>query len=169
MKTNSSLLLGLTIAAALVSSSTLLAQGGMGGCNTPCWNNTGMMGSGSCGMGAGPGRMRGGGPMGVDPVLVEQQLAQQKLALAITGAQEAAWNQYADAIKGKTALRTAHRQAMLSAAPTLEERLAFRQQGLEQQLQALRATRTLYQALTPEQQTKAGVLLTRSGGRQGNW
>ena len=150
MKQTTKRILGIAAASALVIGATtgVFARGGFG----PGWGgHHGMMGGPG-----GPGRMMGGDPV----AYAEQRLARQKTTLGITPEQEAAWNIYADAVKGKAGLMVAHRQVMFSSGGvTAEQRQAFHQQGLAQMQQLTAAGRGLQAVLTPEQQTRFGGLI----------
>ncbi|MCB1829876.1 MAG: Spy/CpxP family protein refolding chaperone [Chromatiaceae bacterium] len=186
MKQTTKRYLGIAAASALVIgvASGVFAQAGFGpgygpGLGQGCGGPGGMMGGPGGMMGnpgrmpAGPGRMMGGprgmrGPGGGpgcmqsgDPVAsTEQRLSGLKSALEITADQEAAWNAYAEAVKGKAGLMLDHRQNMMgSAGVAPEQRFAYRQQGLEQMQRVTTTGRDLYNVLTPEQQTRAGNLL----------
>ena len=158
MKQTTKRYLSIAAASALVVgvATGVLARGGFGPGFGPGWGgHHGMMG--------GPGGMHGrnGGPgwmMSGDPVAyADRQLAELKTELAITADQEAAWNAYAAAVKGKAAVMLSHRQTMLdSGAMNPELRFAFHQQGMAQMQQVTSARRDLYAVLSPEQQSRAG-------------
>lgn len=164
MKQTTKRYLGIAAASALVIgvATAGFAQGGFGpGFGQGCAGPGGMM-SRPGGMMGGPGRMRGGPGymMSGDPVAsAEQQLAGLKTRLGITTDQEGAWNAYAEAVKGKAGVMLVHRQTMLgSAGVAPEQRLAFRQEGLEQMQRVATAGHDLYNVLTPEQQATFGNL-----------
>lgn len=169
MTTTSKRLITLGAAALLAAASATgaYAWGGFGpGGGKPCW--------GGPGGGGGPGAMRGmgGGPgwMMADPAYTEQALTEQKTQLGITADQEAAWNAYQEAVKAQSGLRASHRQMWLAGPVTAEQRFNMRQQGLEQMQKLNQASRDLYGALTPEQQSRADTLLGFGGGRRwGPW
>jgi len=182
MKQTNKRYLGIAAASALVIgvATGALAQGVFGpGFGQGCAGPNGMMGGPGgmmgrpCGMMGNPGRMMGGpggmrgpggGPgcmMSGDPVAsTEQQLSGLKSTLEISADQEPAWNAYAEAVKGRAGLMLAHRQTMMgSAGIAPEQRLAFRQQGLQQMQRITATSRDLYNVLTPEQQTTFGNLM----------
>jgi hypothetical protein len=118
----------------------------------------------------GPGGMHGMGGSGRlmkgNPAAnVEQRLTKLKGTLDITADQEAVWNAYAAAVEGRVGLMQAHRQSMLnSGPPSPEQRLAFHQQGFNQMQQVRQARQDLLQVLTPEQQSRAGKLISLKCG-----
>ena len=113
------------------------------------------------GMMGGPRMMGGPGMMGT-PTDTAKRLGQVKAELAITAAQEDAWNAYQQAVVTQSALMNAHRQTMWNGPmpPSVDQRTAMHQQGAAPMQQRLKATQELYQVLTPEQQTKANTLLS---------
>ena len=142
-------------ALAIGVTTTIIARPGFG----PGWTgHHGMMGGprGMHGMG-GPGWMMSGDPT----TNVAQRLTELKGSLDITADQEAAWNAYAAAVEGRVGLMQAHRQSMLnSGPPSPEQRLAFHQQGFNQMQQVRHTRQGLLQVLTPEQQSRAGNLIS---------
>lgn len=109
----------------------------------------GMMMSGS---GGGRGMMMGGYTAGY----ADQQLADLKSTLGITTDQEAAWNRYANAVKGRASLMQSHRQQMFtSGTVSPDQRLSFHQQGLEQMKQVNASRQDLFNTLTPQQRASA--------------
>ena len=152
MKQTTKYILGVAAASALIIGATsgVFARGGFG----PGWGgHHGMMG--------GPGGMRGGPGMmmGSDPVAyTDQRLTKLKTTLDITPEQESAWSTYAEALKGRAGLMTAHRQAMFGGTVSPEQHLSFHQQGMVQMQKVTDASSGLYAVLTPEQQAKAGNL-----------
>lgn len=126
---------------------------GMGG--GPGWGPGHMMGHR---FGPGPGF----GPGGAENpgAFVENRLAALKSELAITPAQEAAWNAYAEQAKLQADAMQKLRNTMRgSTSATLPERLELRDR-MHQQRQAQAETMTqkikdLYAALTPEQKSIA--------------
>jgi hypothetical protein len=102
-----------------------------------------------------------------DPSFVDQQLSRQKTDLGITAEQEGAWSSFAETIKAQAQLRSAHRQHWMAGSVPTDQQFAMHQQGLEQMLKVNQATRSLYAALTPEQQAKAGALAGLPGCRRG--
>lgn len=172
MKQSNRRILGIVAASALTigTVSAVLAHGGAGPGAGQGWNGQpGMMG-GPNGMMGGPNGMRGGpngmmgGPgrmMGSDPVAhMDQRLTAMKSRLGITPEQEPAWDDFATALRSGAAMMGAHRQAMMGGEPvTQEQRLAFRQQGMGQMQQMAAAGEALYQALTPEQRSRAGRMM----------
>jgi hypothetical protein len=151
---------GIAAAAALVIgvANGVYAHGGYG-------PGFGPDGGGRHGMMGRPGGMHPHGrigPMGggYPTAYTEQGLDQLKTTLGIAAEQEAAWNAYVDAVKGKAALRDAHRQARFAnAGVTPDERLKFHEEGLAQMQKVVGAGRDLYAVLTPEQQARAGGLI----------
>lgn len=128
----------------------MMGRGGMGGC--PMMG--GMMGQGGQGM-MGHGMMMDHGPM------IEARLAYLKADLAITDAQAAAWNVYADAVRARAASRHSTRTEMMETmkSATLPERIAARLKAMETMVESLKvlkpATEALYGVLTEEQRKKA--------------
>jgi LTXXQ motif family protein len=112
------------------------------------------------------GRMGMGDWIGCIPVAhVEGHLAFLKTELGITDAQTSQWNAFADAVRAQSAtLRKAHENMMKAERPaTMPDRLARMEQMLSTRLDALKAIeaplRTLYSALSPDQQKKAEELM----------
>jgi hypothetical protein len=141
MKRQSKSIIVILGAAALITGATgaAFAYGGYG----PGW-------------GGHPGRMGGpGAMMGGYYGYTDQQLATLKQSLAITSAQESAWNDYAQALQAQSDLMQAHRQAMfVNGMPSVDKRLAFHQQGLAQMQRVVDARRALFATLTPQQQAQ---------------
>lgn len=133
----------------------MMGRGGMGGC--PMMG--GMMGQGGQGM-MGPGMMGHGMMMDHGP-MIEARLAYLKADLAITDAQAAAWNVYADAVRARAASRHSTRTEMMETmkSATLPERIAARLKAMETMVESLKvlkpATEALYGVLTEEQRKKA--------------
>jgi hypothetical protein len=131
------------------------SQGGMmGGC--PMMG--GMMGRGMGGL------MRHGMLMGSGPMM-EGRLAFIKADLAITAAQEQAWNAYADAVRARhTAMQDVH-DNMVKAMDTGNalERMDAHIKAMEAMVDSLKAlkpaTEALYSVLTDEQKKEADQLL----------
>ena len=158
----------------------VLAHGGFGPGAGPGWGgHHGMMGmpggmhrfGGPAGMMGKPGAMYGqgrgpAGMMGSDPAtVIDRRLTELRSIIGITEEQEAVWNAYADAVKSRAGVMQSHRQLMHGGEPvTPEQRLAFHQQGLDQMQKITTASRDLYSTLTPEQQTKAGNLISMHHG-----
>ena len=161
MKQTTKQFLGIAAASALAIgvANGVFAHGGFGPGYGPNWGgHHGMMGgpAGMQGPYSGIGRMGGGYPT----AYTEQQLDQLKVTLGITADQEAAWNAYADAVKGKAELRDAHRAARFgTASVTPDERLKFHEEGLAQMQKVVDASRDLNGVLTPEQKAKSGGLI----------
>ncbi len=158
------LALGVAYALALGAAASVLAAGSQGG--NPC---PGMMGGPGRMMGMGPGMMgMGPGMMGMMGSVADttDRLAQIKNELGITPAQEQAWKAYTQAITNQSALMNAHRQAMWNGnmPPPPDQRATMRQQGWQTMQQTRQATQDLYQALTPDQRSKADNLLAFQPG-----
>jgi len=157
MKQSTQRTLAIIGAAALIigAGSAVFAQG-FGPGYGPGWGgHRGMMGGpgGFYGPGGGRGLMMGGYPA----AYTDQQLADLKATLGITPDQEAAWNRYIDAVRGRAELMQSHRQQMFATGPlSPDQRLAFHQQGLEQLQKLTAARRDLYDTLTPQQRAAAG-------------
>jgi hypothetical protein len=106
---------------------------------------------------------------------VEAQLAYEKTALKITGAQQAQWDAYADVRRKQAremdqsieALRAQRASMPREQRPTAIERLERGQQRLAAALQRanelLAVEKPLYAALTPEQQKVADRILAPRG------
>jgi hypothetical protein len=126
---------------------------------------SGMMGY--PGMMGGQGMMGGPGMMGASPADTAARLDTMKQELAITPAQDAAWNAYQQAVINQSALRDAHRQTMWNdqTPPTADTRVAMQQQGWPMMQQTAQSADALYRTLTPEQQSKANGLLAFQPGR----
>jgi len=156
MKQSNTSLAGLIVVSALAlgAATAAFAAGSQGTGGYP-----GMMGG--PGMMGDPGMMGGPGMMGT-PADTAKRLDQVKAELAITPAQEDAWNAYQQAMVTQSALMNAHRQTMWNGSmpPSVGQRTDMHQQGFATMQQRLKATRDLYQVLTPEQQTKANTLLS---------
>lgn len=135
----------------------------------------GMMGPGMMGQDAGSmcqgqmAMMRAAGMAGSPESHLEARLAFTKAELAITAAQDAAWQAYATALRGKappmsTDMATQHHATMDGAA--FPDRFDARIATLESQLASLRAVReasvALYGKLDGGQKTKADALLPMS-------
>jgi hypothetical protein len=123
--------------------------------------------SGYPGRMGGPGMMGGQGMMGASPADTAARLGNLKRELAITPAQDAAWNAYRQAVIDQSALMNAHRQTMWSGQtlPTADQRVAMHQQGWPMMQQTAQSADALYRSLTPEQRSKAGSLLAFQPGR----
>ena len=106
--------------------------------------------------------------MGGNPAaLTEQRLTQLKSIIGVTGEQETAWNAYADTLRSKAGMMLSHRQLMFGDEPiTPEQRFSLHQQGLDQMQRITIASRDLYDALTPEQQARAGNLIGMHHGKR---
>jgi hypothetical protein len=155
MKQTTKRLLGITAASALAVgiANAVFAQGGFGPGYGPGWG-------GHHGMTGGPRGMGGpyGGPGRMGTSYRAQDLAQLETALGITADQQAAWDAYVDAVRGRNDLREAHREARFSSTGvTPEELLEFRAEGLAQKQKMLDARRDLYATLTSEQQARFGA------------
>jgi Spy/CpxP family protein refolding chaperone len=114
--------------------------------------------------------MMGGPGMGMvgTPADTAKRLDEVKGELAISPAQNGAWNAYEQAVVNQSSLMNAHHQTMGNNAvtPSSDQRTAMPQQGAATMQQSLKATQDLYKVLTPEQQAKADRLLPfhRGGG-----
>ncbi|WP_395022344.1 Spy/CpxP family protein refolding chaperone [Dongia sp.] len=101
---------------------------------------------------------------------LDGQLAYIHSELAITPAQEPAWDVYAAAIKARSGQMLSTHQTMMSAM--WQDKLPFDQaydlhiQAMESHLDAMKTTRDaalkLFHALTPDQQEKASWVLPQS-------
>jgi hypothetical protein len=122
---------------------------------------------GGPGMMGGQGMMGGPGMMRASPADTAARLDNLKRELAITPAQDAAWNAYRQAVINQSALMNAHRQTMWSGQtlPTADQRVAMHQQGWPMMQQTAQSADALYRSLTPEQRSKAGSLLAFQPGR----
>lgn len=153
MKQQSKRIIAILGTAALITGATgaVFAYGGYAPGYGPGWGgHHGRMG-GPGGMFGGPGAMIGGYGY------TDQQLARLKQSLAITPAQETAWNAYAQALREQSGLMQTHRQAMFAnGVPNPDQRLAFHQQGLTQMQRVVDACRALFATLTPQQQAQLG-------------
>jgi periplasmic protein CpxP/Spy len=151
MKRQSKRIIAILGAAALITGATgaAFAYGGYGPGYGPGWGgHHGRMG-GPGGMFGSPGTMMGGYGY------TDQQLATLKQSLAITPAQESAWNDYSQALQAQSDLMQAHRQTMFAnGIPNADQRLAFHQQGLAQMQRIVDARRALLATLTPQQQAQ---------------
>jgi hypothetical protein len=123
----------------------------------------GMMGMGDCPM---MGMMTGGAEM---PAFGEGRIAFLKAELAITTAQQVAWDAYAAALKKNFSSMQAMRQNMMTAleGKTPVERLDAHLAAIESRHGALKeikpALAALYTALSDEQKKKADQILTGMG------
>ncbi len=125
----------------------------------------GMMGGGMMG-----GMMMGqGGPgprMATDHI--EGRIAFLKAELKITGSQNAAWNGFADALRGSAKQMTELRESMKATPAGFAEQLSQREKVLSVRLENTRAMRTSFAALdaklTPDQKKMAGELLSSPMG-----
>jgi hypothetical protein len=168
MNTSTKAILGI----AAVSALAIAAANGVFA--APGWGyGPGMMGPGmmgGSGYGYGYGRMGGPGMgpgvmMSSDPMgATQEQLTQLKTELAITPAQQKAWEAYADAVTGRTALMLSHRATMFGGGPIgPDQRATFHQQGFGQMQRVITATNDLNKVLTPAQREKAGGQLGTYG------
>jgi opacity protein-like surface antigen len=138
----------------------------------------GMMGGGCpmmgmMGRGMGPG-MRGRGMMGQRQAhmdaIIEGRLAYLKTELAITEAQTAAWNGYADAVKARVAAMQDRRKTMMETMQkgSAIERMDARIKSMETMVAAMTAVKPpmekLYESLTDEQKTIADQLIGNDCG-----
>jgi hypothetical protein len=121
------------------------------------WYGPGMMGRGMMG---------GAGPWSFDPAQTTAWLDTAKSQIAITAQQEKAWSAYADAVKAdRDAMVAMHNQmpaAMgwgASAPDRLQAHLALMSSRLASLETVQAATKGLYDALTPEQRTRADRVL----------
>lgn len=110
------------------------------------------------GMGPGMGMMHGGGP----GMMAGQNLDQMKARLAITPAQEGAWQAYAAKVGEQAALMQAmHEQRQQAPGTTIPapDRMAQHLDRMSQHLAGMQgvsaALKDLYAVLTPEQRTLA--------------
>ncbi len=123
----------------------------------------GMMGMGDCPM---MGMMPGSAEM---PAFGEGRIAFLKAELAITPAQQSAWDAYAAALKKNFASMQGMRQSMMMAleGKTAVERLDAHLAAMEGRHAALKEIKpslaTLYSALSDEQKKKADQVLTGMG------
>lgn len=123
----------------------------------------GMMGMGDCPM---MGMMPGSTEM---PAFGEGRIAFLKAELAITPAQQSAWDAYAAALKKNFASMQGMRQSMMMAleGKTAVERLDAHLAAMEGRHAALKEIKpslaTLYSALSDEQKKKADQVLTGMG------
>lgn len=139
--------IGLVAAASVAIFGTALAQGGPGPGRG--------YGAGPCAQsGYGPGMM-GGGMWGGG--VQEGRLDALKGTLALTDAQQPAWNKYAETVKSQVEARQKLHEKLFNAAP--EERAALHDTMYSfnvESAKAIAAARDeLYTALTPEQKTTA--------------
>lgn len=120
----------------------------------------GMMGQ--C-MGRSPGPSCARGAMQKDPVAyMDQALTSLKQRLAISEQQQAVWEEYAQAQRGRAALMASHHQVMREAGKKgipSEQHQAMRNSGMQQMRQINLASNKLFAQLTPEQRLRAGNLL----------
>lgn len=99
----------------------------------------------------------------------EERLNALEKELAITGAQEKAWNDYATSVKDATAsMRDAHVKMMSASAPaTLLERIALHEGLMTGRFEAMKSTNAatliLYNALDSTQKKKADELILGMG------
>lgn len=99
----------------------------------------------------------------------EERLNALKKELAITGAQEKAWNDYATSVKDATAsMREAHVQMMSASVPaTLPERITLHEGLMTGRFETMKstnaATLALYNALDNAQKKKADELIVGMG------
>jgi len=160
------------LALAAVTAVTAAPNSGFAGCDGtgPGAGAGGRMGMmhGGMGPGMGQGGMRGGGGLGM---MSEASLAQLKTDLAITAAQEAAWQAFAGKAAEQAAqmqtLREQHRAA--GVPTTAPEQMSLRIGHMTQRLASMQAMNTaltdLYAVLTPEQRKLADQSMARMGGR----
>ncbi|MDT7837542.1 Spy/CpxP family protein refolding chaperone [Aquabacterium sp. OR-4] len=104
---------------------------------------------------------------------VSERLASAKGALKITAAQEGAWKQYEDMVRGQAAAREKQHAEMAErrkagTPPDATEREALRKQFDAQRSARDKARDTLMAALTPEQKTVAERQLRRGDGGRGH-
>jgi len=134
-----------------------------GGCTMMGMMGRGMMGQGMMGQG-----MMGQGMMG-DAVnmaaMVEGRLAYLRSALSIADAQNAAWTEYAEALKARVSAMQGMHQSMIEAMQKggAIERMDARIAGMAAMLEAMKAvkpaTEKLYAALNDEQKKLADQLI----------
>jgi LTXXQ motif family protein len=140
---------------------------------------SGMMGPGMIdrdspmGRGGMMGMMMGGCPMmgadGQASTFIDGRLAFLKAELAITDAQKAAWDTYADATKGNLESMRGMWQTMRTVldAKTPVERLDAHLAAMESRIKVLQEVKPtlakLYEALSAEQKKKADEILTGMG------
>ena len=156
MKTSQRLITGLALAGALALASTTQAHPG-GGFGPGAGYGPGP------GAGGGPGQCAGPGGAGGNPVAAsEGRLAYLKAELAITAAQEGAWNAFAANARARAQEMQAQRDAIFQSSATAPERLAQRTQLMKQRIAGMEgqaaALKDLYAVLTPEQQKVADGL-----------
>ena len=157
-------------AAALVfgANGAALSAGGSEGPSSPPGNAPSSDTMGGPWMMGGPGMMgmMGPGMMGASVANTEQWLGNVKQELGITASQEDAWKAYKQAVVNQSALMNAHRETMWNGQGISGDQFAqMRQQGWQTMQQTGQAANDLYQALTPEQRSKAGGLLMFRPGR----
>ena len=146
MKKRSSIVIGVAAGIALAVAAVTYAQpfGGMGPGFGP-------------GMGMGPGH----GPMaGADPsTMVDSHMADMKVQLKITPAQESAWQAFTAAAKQQAAGMQALRAQMWDNTGTAPDRMALRSQMMQQRATSMttmtNAFNALYAVLSPEQKAVA--------------
>lgn len=128
----------------------------------------GMSGQGGVGQGMMGQGMMGQGMMGRQPgmgAMVDGRLAYLKSELKITDAQTDAWNEYAEAVKGRVGAMQDMRESMMETMRqgSATERMDARIKGMEAMVEALKAvkpaTEKLYAALTDEQKKIADQLI----------
>lgn len=122
-------------------------------------------GAGDAQQGPRGGYMGGPGMMG-DPgnwtAAIDNQLRALHKELGITQAQETAWQAYAAAARGRVAVMAAHHLAG-PAGMSYQGHFAHMQAGVQQMAAMSKAATQLYEALSPEQRTKADSLLGNRG------
>lgn len=167
MKRHLSLIAVVLISAVSLSASATLAQ------QTPMMGHgmgqsmmghmgMGMMGTGTQGM-MGPGMMMDFGPA------MEGRLAYMKAELGLTEAQNAAWADYASAVRARGTTMQAMHAEMVKALETGSalERLDAHTKAMESMVESLKAlrpvTEALYKALSDSQKKKADLLLGTGG------
>lgn len=134
---------------------------GMGGGQGACAQGEG--GASFCGArGAGPGFGRG------NPAAAsEGRLSSLKSELAITPAQEKAWNAYSAAVRARAAEAQGLRGKAAEAGIAAPERFAQRAEVMKQRVAGMEAmaaaVKDLYAVLTPEQKAIADQQLARGG------
>jgi len=162
MKKLSSVVVGVAAGVALAFAAVTYAQpyGGMGPGYGP-----------GMGYGHGPGMGYGHGPMtdADRAAMVDSRLANQKAALGITAAQEAAWQAFAAKAKEQAASMQAARAQLGDPATAAPDRMAQRAQMMQQRAAGMAAMSNaldaLYDVLTAEQKAIADQSFGMAGHR----
>jgi len=101
------------------------------------------------------------GMMSDPQAMADQQLTRLKTDLGITPEQKSAWEDFANALKGRAGLMESHRKLMMekNEMPSFKERVAMMQGGSAQMQKMAEAAQAFHAALTPEQQAKARQIM----------